>query len=245
MMPQSQTIRVLPRWVVVLATLAISFHFLAIGLFVLSAQSGPWPSPNGPDMVSGPQFAGDLGQTLGDVYLFPLHMLHNYHFDSNRPEMPSVYFEARLKDNEGNVIETLKFPRNDLNFWARHRQRMLAQSLGDDIPVQPPRGEVIPAPGQKMRELTIWEPVEGDTVLKLKKVEEHLVPRDRPVARPTRWSLLLARSYMRYLCRKYKADSVELIRHSREAIAPENLLIEQPGAFEEMIGSFGVYRAEK
>jgi hypothetical protein len=46
------------------------------------------------------------------------------------------------------------------------------------------------------------------------------VPRNREVYRPSEWSLLLAQSYARYLCREYGAESVELIRYTQEVIHP-------------------------
>jgi hypothetical protein len=85
-----------------------------------------------------------------------------------------------------------------------------------------------------------WDMGEGGKV-QLKSVPEHLVPRDRPVLRPTEWARVVVRSYDRYLCRKYGAASAELIRHSREAIMPAVLFMDEPpaDAFNEVVCSFG------
>jgi hypothetical protein len=180
-------------------------------------------------------------------YLRPLHLTHNYHFQSSETEFPAVFFEVRLRDGKGNLVKTLRFPDKDANFWVRHRQSLLAQGLGDDRPVAPPRGESIPAPGKKMREVTIWQSEPGDKELKLQAVPENLLPRDRPAFQPSPWSLLLARSYARHLCREYGAASAEVIRHSRDAVVPAVLFQREfpPGTFEELICNFGEYHLEE
>ncbi|HWY86380.1 MAG TPA: hypothetical protein VNX28_06635, partial [Gemmataceae bacterium] len=119
--------------------------------------------------------------------------------------------------------------------------------LGNDQPVQVGRSEVIPAPGEKMPTVTIWDNSDPK-FWKLRDVPEHLVPKDRPVTQPSEWSLLLARSYQRYILREYEdAASVELVRHSRNQISPGLLLMPTPppNAFEELVCSFGDYRREK
>ena len=71
---------------------------------------------------------------------------------------------------------------------------------------------------------------------------EHLIPRDRPVFRPSEQSLLLARSYARYLCRTHGAATAELIRHTGEPITPAVMFTSgQPpaAAVNELISSFG------
>jgi hypothetical protein len=246
--------------VIWLASLAVGVHFCALVTLVLSAQSGPWVTRFGDSPAEGPLFAtrianhivrDDQGRVVARLgllpwYLEPLRMTHNYHFTSNRLMLSEVYFEARLKDDKGTVT-TLKFPDETSNAWMRHRQTLLALGLGDDMPVQPPRGEVIPAPNQKMRTYTIWEPVKGADALKLREVPEHLVPKDRPVFRPSEWSLLLAHSYARYLCREHGAASVELIRHSRDPVIPAVMFLPEPppDTFNELVCSFGEYRREE
>jgi hypothetical protein len=86
----------------------------------------------------------------------------------------------------------------------------------------------------------IWD-FDAERTLRLRAVPEHLVPRDRPVFRPSSWSLLLARSYVRHLCRVNGASTAELVRHSREPILPALIFMPEPPAatFDELVSSFG------
>jgi len=237
--------RPLPPALIWVGSLAIVLHLFAVLMLVLAAQSGPWATRFGDSPAEGPMFAGKINNVLTPWYLQPLRMTANYHFLSNRLSVSEVFFEARLKDDKGNVT-TLQFPDPTGNPWVRHRQSLLAGGLGDDIPVQAPRGEVIPAPGQQMQTYTIWEPVKGEDTLKLREVPEHLVPKDRPVFRPSPWTLLLAHSYARYLCREHGAVSCELIRHSKDQVLPAVMFLPEPppGTFDELVCSFGEYRRE-
>lgn len=238
--------RPLPRWLIFAASAGIVLHLAALAILVTAAPSGPWPSPfGGSDMILAPQFAGSAYAYASKGYLQPLHLTHNYHFATDRTEVPAISFEVILKDSAGKVIDTVQLPDKKANSWLRHRQRMLAQSIGDDQPVMPARGVAIDAPGQKSKTVTIWDNAEGE-VLKLKSIRPHEVPKDRPVSRPTEWSQLLAKSYMRYLCRKHGAASATLVRHSREPINPGIMFLDTPPqeTWEEMKANFGEYRAE-
>jgi hypothetical protein len=171
-----------------------------------------------------------------------LKLTHNYHFTTNRPGVSAASVEIRLRDAEGRPLETLTLPDRRANFWVRHRQALLAQGLTDDLPVQPRAGEAIPAPGRPVAAVAIWDVAEGSN-LRLRSVAEHLVPRDRPVFRPSPWSLLLARSYARYLCRARGAASAEVVRLSREPVAPDVLFEDEPpaGAFDTLVSNFGEF----
>jgi hypothetical protein len=167
-------------------------------------------------------------------------MTHNYHFASNRPGPPGVSFEVQLRDGAGRPLGTIRIPDQSANFWVRHRQGLLAQALADDRPVRPGGSEVLAAPGQPGPVVWVWVPA-GDEMLRLRPVPEHLVPRDRPVFRPSEWSLLLARSYVRHLCRLYGAATGELVRHTREPVPPAVLSGDEPpaDAFVELLSNFG------
>src|SRR5262249_3155198 len=194
----------LPTWLVVLGSLVVAGHLLVFGVSVLAAQSGPWPTPYGQDWAVPPMFAAAIDEVTRPNYLRPLKMTHNYHFATNRAEMPGVYFEVHLKDESGAVMKTLRYPEKDANPWVRHRQELLARHLLEDRPVPPPAGETVAAPGRQVEMVPIWEMGPGRT-LTVRRVAEHLVPRDRPVSRPSDLSLALARSYARYLCRAHGA----------------------------------------
>jgi hypothetical protein len=246
MSPPANQANPLPRWVLLCGSAVIGFHLLAVLVLGLAAPSGPWPTAYGSSMALEPQFAGTISRVT-TPYLQGLHMTHNYHFASDRPGLQEIYLEVRLKDAKGGLLKTLKLPDEDANFWVRHRQSLLAQALGDDRPVEAPRGEEIPAPGQLMRKVAIWDAPDRRSVHQLREVSEHLIPRQRPVYQPSQWSMVLARSYARYLCRHHQAASAEVIRHSRDAILPALMFAaEQPqGTFDELVCNFGEFRLEK
>jgi hypothetical protein len=163
---------------------------------------------------------------------------------ANRPSPPGVYFEAKLKDAQGRVFETLRFPDPKANFWVRHRQALLAQWLTQDMPVEPRPGEVIAAPGKKVPTVDIWDMTNpAERMLRIRTVAEHLVPRDRPVMRPSPLSLLMVRAYARHLRQAFGATSVEVLRHHREPIGPEALFgeVPAPNFFDEMVSNFGEF----
>ncbi len=239
--PSSSNPIPLPSWLVAVGSVLIAGHLLTFGVSVLAAPSGPWWTPMGQETLGPPQFAMSIDEVTRPLYLRPLKMTHNYHFLTNRAERPEVYFEVRLKNEVGEEKETLRFPDKDANPLVRHRHELLAWHLLDDRPMPPPAGEVIPAPGQQVRKVQIWEPG-MDRIGRLRTVEEHLIPRDRPVVvRPSELTLTLARSYARYLCRMHGAASAEIIRHSKEPLSP--FVLSQPdmppGAGEELVASFG------
>jgi hypothetical protein len=235
----------LPTSLILLGSAVILFHLGAVVVQVLAAPSGPWPMPmGGASPALPPQFAQSASEVTARHYLRHLKMTHNYHFVANEPAQRGVYLEARLKDPDGKVVKTLRFPDPDANFWVRHRQTLLAQWLTQDVPVEARPGEVIAAPGQKAPSVDIWDMTNpAERVLRIKTVPEHLVPRDRPVFRPSPWSILMARAYARYLRREYGAASVEVLRHTREAIGPEAMFGDgaPPNAFDELISSFGEF----
>jgi hypothetical protein len=167
-------------------------------------------------------------------------MTHNYHFPTNRPGAPGVSLEVKLKDASGKVVETLKFPDDKANAFVRHRQVLLVRQLADDQPMPPQQAEVVAAPNRQIRNLDIWEMTEPGK-LRLQAVPEIVVPRDRPVFRPSDWSMLLAKSYARYVVRSHNAASVELIRHTKDPVPPIVLYLGDvpPGAFDELVSSYG------
>jgi hypothetical protein len=141
------------------------------------------------------------------------------------------------------------------NPWVRHRQELLASALAPDVPVEPPAGEMLAAPGGNVPTVAIWSPPgdgaptkiqeeaagDGKMQLRLRTVPQHLIPRARPVFRPTDWAVLLARSYGRYLCRTHGAPTAEVVRITREPLHPSVLFNSQQAApaFDELLASFG------
>jgi hypothetical protein len=175
-------------------------------------------------------------------YLSPIRLTHNYHFAGNRI-LPGVFLEIQLKDSNKQLLMTVRLPDPEANAWLRHKQELFALGFVPDQPLPPPEGEVIPAPRQDVPRVPIWD-VAGPLSLRLQRVQQHLIPRDRgPVYRPTEWSLVLARSYCRYLCRKHGAASAEIIRHSRDTIPPTEFLTrERPAGFTDLVANYGDLR---
>src|SRR5262245_50091899 len=215
-MPHPRSDPTLPRPVVLLGSLVVAGHLFVVFCVALAAPSGPWPMQMGNSNALGPQFARSVDESIGPNYLSAIKMTYNYHSPTNRPEMPAVYLEVRLKDKNGQTIKTVRIPDENANYWVRHREQLLARALGEDEVVEP-GSEIIPAPGQKVPTVEYWENVNPHS-LKLREVPQHLIPRDRMVWKPSALARVLARSYVRYLCSVHDAASGELIRFHKEAI---------------------------
>jgi hypothetical protein len=240
----------IPYWLIAAGSLAIAAHLLAVLCMALAVRTEPMQTPFGGDsQFAAPKFAELVNDTAMPNYLRFLKMTQNYHFASNHPGVPDVMFEVRLKDAQGKEMEVLKFPDPKANFWVRHRQRLLARGLANDQPIEPlpnePVGEVIAAPGKQLEKVQFWDGPDEHHV-HIRNEVKHLVPRDRPIVTgPTQWSLLLAQSYARYLCRSHGAASAEISRRMRNNIPPM-ILYEPtpppPGLFDDYIAFFGEFR---
>jgi len=247
--PVSPTASAPPRWLVLVGSAVILFHLAAITIPVLDMKSGPWPG----GVADAPAFAhsaSDLAMVHGQY----LRVAHSYDFVSNRPsDLPGVQFEVRLKDADGRVFNTVRFPDFNANLWVRQRQEILARNLAPDQPLAPPGAELLPAPGQEVPTVSFWAmpnefgpvgsaPGNGEKVqLSLQTVDYNHLPRNRQLMRPTEWALVLERSYARYLCRKYGAVSAEVVRYTREPVTPAVLFDNgtPPNVLEELVASFG------
>jgi hypothetical protein len=246
----------LPGWVVVLVSLFVVFHFLALGAHVLSARTGPWlvPSMGIPSMAEPPAFAALVDQRTREYYLRPLGLIGDYTYASDRGDMPEVYIEARLRNEQGDLIKTIRLPDKTDNAWLRQRHALLALGLGGDMPVPVQQMVQIPAPGQQSPKIKLWQPAGPmEKKLVLHETEQHLVKglmKDptMQLSRPREWTLLLARAYARYLCGQVKAASVELVRFHRDALSPVLLVLPgdqiPPGTFDTFESQFEVYTRE-
>lgn len=231
----------LPRWLLCLGSLLISYHLLSVGLNVLAAPSGPWPAMEGSDMAMPPQLPAYVHAQVALPYLQMVKLTHNYHFRTNRTGQPEAYLEVKLKDQDGELMKTLRFPDPEAGRAIRSWQEALARWATDDQPIQPSMIEKIPAPNQKIPEIPIWEnSVDDMRRLTLTFIPENEVPRDRPVFRPSQWSLIVVRSLGRYLCRVHGASSCEVFRRSREPIPPRILQErESPPENEDLVSAYG------
>jgi hypothetical protein len=253
---QMHAANAVPRWLVYLGSIAIGFHLFAVVSGALAAPSGPWPSMQGPNMSTPPQFAYTLNSfTLDKVidlslfkhisipnYLSAVKMTHNYHFPSNRPALPGAYLEVRLKNEKGEEIKRLKLPDPDANAAVRYHQEQVVRGLADDQFFMPSQTERIAGPGKQVL-VEVWEnDPRNQRSLHLAKKAEHLIPKEG-VFRPSEWSKILAGACARYLCAEYGAASAEIIRHHQEAIPPAVLFMDNIPAsnFDELISNFGEY----
>jgi len=234
---------VLPRWVIFLGSLVIAAHLAAVIGLALAVRTDPMAVPlGGMSTFAPPKFAQAIDDVAMPYYLRFLRMTQNYHFASNRPGVQGVTFEVRLKDAEGKELAVLKFPDAKANAWVRHRQSLLARGLADDQPVEAMPGEAIAAPGQKVPMVEFWDGRDEHHV-RLRIAAQHLVPRERMAFGPTKWSVLLAQSYARYLCRTHGAASAEVIRTMRNPIPPLVLFEPPPpGLFDDFVADFGDFR---
>lgn len=226
-------------------SVAIVSHLAAVALGALAAPSGPWGSPQGFGPAPPPQFAYS-GKELANWYLWSLNMTHNYHFATNRPMAPGVYLEARLMDEEGNVRATVKLPDDQANPWVRHRQKLLAQWLGEDQSIDPPRTEVVPAPFQDAPTVRLWRMDRDQLTIQTVDVNELLRNRQNlppMLMGPSELSLLAARSYGRHLCRTHGAAKVEIIRHHQDPIPPSVLFEDSPekALYDKQKSNFGEF----
>jgi hypothetical protein len=228
-----------PKWAIAAGSLLIAGHLVTVLVGVLAAPSGPWPAANGAMPATPPQFAFSVDSSTRP-YLSAIKFTHNYHYPTNRPGIPSVKLEIKLKDATGAVTNTIHLPDPNANPIVRRKQELLAQALGDDQPVAPLMTEVIAAPNRKNPQVTIWD-MTPTQQLALKTIDTNLIPRDRPVFRPSEWSMLMARSYARYLCREHGAASVEILRHSKEPFPPMVLISNElnQAAFPSLTSTFG------
>lgn len=233
----------LPAWLALAGSAFLLVHLAAVGLAALDVPSGPWP---GVGFVPAPPFVHAAARPTNFTHVRLLKVGHAFRHYTNRPGVPGAVFEVRLKDDKGQPLTdrrgeplVVNYPEKDANPWVRHRQTILARQLADDLPVEPPAGEAIAAPGQAVPNVEIWDIV-GERRLALKTIPQHLVPRDREVMRPSDWELLLARSFARYLCRRHDAASAEIVRRTRQPVPPAILTQDLPPMpFDELVASYG------
>ncbi len=243
----------LPRWLIAAASAAIVFHLAAVVIPILDTPSGPWATPMGRMPGDAPAFAHEAAG-LANLHSDYFRVAHSYSFVTNRPaDIPGVRFEAVLRDKDGNVTQTLQFPDPDANPWVRHRQELLATLLAPDLPAEKPASDIIAPPGEKPAMVDIWAlpgedftasagppsaPPDRKQPLHLEHVPQHRL-RYRDYWRPTELSVVLARSYARYLCRTNGAASAEIVRHTREPVAPDVLFGRDTVDLTETVASYG------
>jgi hypothetical protein len=207
-------------------------------------------------MTQGPPFAvainnASFGRRGREVkfldYVRFLKMTHNYHYMANRPPVPGIRIDIKLKDAAGEVIRTVQLPDPKANFWVQQRQLNMIRGMSEDQPVDTNQGDYIPGVGKPPPMIDYWDGagVRGGNEwnLKITTQQQHLIPRDRPVMRPSAYGRILAGSMARYLCRETGAASAEVFRISREPVSPMMLNMEDapPESFNTLTSNFGEF----
>jgi hypothetical protein len=214
----------IPRWAVLAGSLFLVFHLGAVTTHVFSAPSGPWPGMEGNEPAPPPQFTALAAENVTMPYLSRLKMTHNYHFTSNRANIPAAVLDIRLLNDQGEVIKTIAFPDPQASSAVRRRQALAMRWFVEDRPIQPAQSEKIPAPGESIEVINTWRAVEGEQrKLRMTGVPVNEIDRGQPVFGPSKWSMVVARSFARYLCRVHGAESAEFVRKSREPVPPRIL----------------------
>jgi hypothetical protein len=192
------------------------------------------------DMAPPPQFAMFIDRVGYPIYLEPLKLTHDYRFQADRTGMPEISFEVKFKDADGNLIRDEKkkpvkqvFPDPNASAWVRHRQELLARQLWQDMPPPPP------GPRQLGREtVKVWAPVPGHFKSFILESVDKAMVNERHMS-PSEWSLLLAGSYARYLCRTKDAARVEITRQTFPLIPPIPFAGQQRQGFDPDNHNFG------
>jgi hypothetical protein len=231
-----------PRWLVIVGSVLIVFHLSAILFRVLAAPSGPWPGMDGgPERTMPPQLALSLDQ-LTAPYLKAVRMTHNYHFPTDQPVRPGIHVEIRLKDESGQELARVRLPDENANPWVRHRQEILANGLGDDVPVRIPGSELVPAVGREVEQVDYWVFNMNELTQRRDRKPINQFDRTQAWVRPSDQADLLAGAYVRYLCRQHGADRAEVIRYHKNPIPPAVLVEDLPGGmFGQWTSFFGEY----
>jgi hypothetical protein len=225
-----------PRWVLVCGSAAIVFHLFAALIAALDAPSGPWATPMGSSPALAPTFAFQTAEYVTLPYSRLVKMTSSFHFSSNKQEAQEVLFEALLKDANGKVLQTLRFPDPNANRWVRYRQSLLAQQLGNDEPVPPQQGVIVAPAGQPLPKQRWWQQ-DGEKRLKMIEDTPNAIPRNQPVMQPAPLSYIAAQSYARYLCKAQGADKVEIVRQWFDPVLP-NILFEPAPPTDERLSRF-------
>ncbi len=237
----------LPVWLKIGGSIFAVWHVAAVALLAIGAPSGPWMHPRfGFVQADGPRFAAVVNNSFTyPLYLEPLRMSHNYHFESNRLQVPASYLEVHLKDELGKVT-MVKIPDDKANFWVRHRQAVLAKSLANDLPPmqRDPTPKLLPAGQEEVKDVEVWEP--GPNNIMTIALETRSDAQKKQSARPAPLSKVLAESYMRYLCKEHKAVSAELVRCTQPQPIPTWLFMPSipPEDFAVLKHHFGEYRRD-
>lgn len=227
-MPKEISQKLPPTWAMILGSVAILCHFICALISALNSNSGPWPLPNNiVSMADPPQFAFTAGEMVSGYYQRILKNTSAFRFTSIKQEVNEIMFDAVIRDANGVVVAKRSIPDPEAPEAIRYRQRLLAQQLGNDIPLPPPEGVIIAPAGQKLPTLRWWQP-ENDRNFILRQDNPNAVPRNQEFRQPNPWQFIVAKSYARYLSRQYANSKIELRRYWYDPVFPMVLIENTP-----------------
>jgi hypothetical protein len=214
-------------WAMVLGSVVIAIHLLLAFFMTLNVPSGPWPTPQGGSTAEAPPFAMVIGRRLAMPYQSVTKSNSTFRFSSIRQEQLDISFEAKLKDDKGTVTSKINFPDPEAPSSIQYRQKLLAQQLGNDEPLPPQQGVILPAAGQQLPTLRWWQQ-DGDRRYVLKQDNPNAVPRNQQFMQPSVSQMIVAKSFSRFLARHHATAKVEINRIWYDPIMPMVLITDPP-----------------
>ncbi len=237
-----------PTWVMVLGSVLVLLHLYCAAASALNVVSGPWalPGGNATSEADAAPFATAAWRAFdfANNYQQYVKVTFPFRFNSLRQEGLEINAELIQRDDAGKVIGRQKFPDPEASSAIQYRQRLLAQQLGNDIPLPPQQSVIIAAPGQKLPTVRYWVN-ESDHKLVLKEQDPNEVPRNQNFMQPNNWQYIVAKAYVRHMQRQQPNAKVELLRSWYDPVNP-TVLYEQtapsPEIFRGFTSSYGELR---
>lgn len=228
-MPRETNSPPLPSaWIMVIGSALILFHLFCALITTLFMSSGPWPIPGGGSAEwLAPEFAITAGTTIAEPYQRVFKNTHAFRFPSIKQEGLEITMEVVLRDATGTVTSKHSFPAPEAPASVRYRQLVLAQQLGNDMPLPPQTGVIIAPAGEKLPTVRWWHQ-EADRRMVLKEADPNTVPRNQSFMTPSPFQYIVAKSFARFLGRQHPGQKVEIIRAWHEPILPMVLLDRDP-----------------
>lgn len=212
-----------PTWVMVLGSVLVLLHLYCAVASAWNVYSGPWamPTGNGSSEAEAAPFANSAWRAFGlaENYQQFVKVTVPFRFNTIRQEGLEIKAELVLRDSSGKVVSRQKFPDPEASSVIQYRQRLLAQQLGNDIPLPPQESIIIAPGGGKLPVVRYWVN-ESDHRLVLKEADPNTIPRNQMFMQPSDWQYIVAKSYVRHMKRQQPDAKVELLRFWSEPVNP-------------------------
>jgi hypothetical protein len=218
------------------ASLLILFHLGSLAGLVLYSETGPWVTADGSGNAHPPFFAGQLfnfrfpknGPIALDMSLYrqALRLTEDYRFPSNRRPEAAHRLQIHIRDEAGKTTQTLHFPDPDAWLGTRDLQQLIAHTVADYKSLEPIEGERIPPPGQTVPMAEYWQRTQDGSAANLRRVPEHLLPRNQQLVTPTRLADLAQKSLRRWAIAKTGGADAEVVIVSKPTFGAVTLMPE-------------------